>query len=124
MMAFPSFDTTTATWQRRTLRYLGIYLTLALTLVAARYFTQGIRPELREMQKQEASLQTQRDDLEVRVQAASSPQRVQEWAVANGFQRFAESSKTTRDLGAGSTVPHIKNSSASPAAIEVKTQWK
>lgn len=124
MMAFPSFDTTTATWQRRTLRYLVIYLTLALVLVVARYMSQGIRPELREMQKQEAALQTQRDDLEVRVQAASSPQKVQEWAVQNGFQRFAEAVKTTRDLGTGSTVPEMNKPSSSPAAIEVKTQWK
>ena len=123
MMAFPQFDTTTATWQRRTLRYLGIYLTLALLLVAARYFTKDIRPELREAQKQEASLQTQRDDLEVRVQAASSPQKVQEWAVQNGFQRFAESRKSTRDLGAGSSIPEILKPSSTPA-IEVKTQWK
>ncbi|RJF72754.1 hypothetical protein D3875_15600 [Deinococcus cavernae] len=124
-MAFPNFDTTTATWQRRTLRYLGIYLVLALLLVAARYFTQDIRPHLREVQRQEAALQTQRDDLEVRVQAASSPQKVQQWAVQNGLQRFAEkaASATTRDLGAGEAPPETLTPSSTPA-IEVKTQWK
>lgn len=121
MMAFPNFDTTTATWQRRTLRYLTIYLLLALALVAARFFTQHIRPVLREVQKQEETLQAQRDDLEIRVQAATTPQKVQEWAVQNGMQRFAESSKSTRDLGNLPTEPTLPSQ---PSSAEVNTQWK
>lgn len=115
-----NIDTSPATWQRRTLRYLAIYLLLALALVFTRYLTQHIRPALRDAQMQEATLQTERDELEIRVQVASTPQKVQEWAVANGMQRFAEANKTTRDLG-NAAVP------AKPAhqsTLEVKTQWK
>lgn len=124
MMAFPTVDTTTATWQRRTLRYLTIYLLLALALVTARYFTQHIRPQLREVQQQEANLLSQRDELEIRVQAATTPQKVQEWALQSGMQRFAEraASASTRDLGAGETEPQYTPSSSN--AIEVNTQWK
>lgn len=121
MMAFPPIDTSTATWQRRTLRYLSIYLLLALALVAARYFTQHIRPALRDVQKQEATLQAQRDDLEIRVQSASTPQKVQEWAASSGMQRFAESSKSTRDLG---NLPTQLPPTTTPSSVEVNTQWK
>lgn len=121
MMAFLPIDTSTATWQRRTLRYLTIYLLLALALVAARYATQHIRPTLRDAQQQEAALLSQRDNLEIRVQAATTPQKVQEWAVQNGMQRFAESNKSTRDLG---TPPPDTAPPTPPSSVEVKTQWK
>lgn len=127
MMAFPRFphfDTTTATWQRRTVRYLTIYLLLTLALVTARYFTQNIRPALREAQIQEQALQSQRDELEIRVQAASTPQKVQEWASANGMQRFAEKagSATKRDFG--TPLPDPLKLPSSSEALKVNTQWK
>lgn len=124
MMSFPNFDTTTATWQRRTLRYLTIYLLLAAALVTVRYFTQHIRPELREVQTREAELISQRDELEIRVQAATTPQRVQEWALQSGMQRFAEraGSATRSDLGA--EIPDPSPSNTPNTTIEVNTQWK
>lgn len=107
-----SLDTSPATWQRRTLRYLAIYLTLVVALVVLREVTQHIRPTLRDAQSQEATLLTQRDDLEIRVQVATTPQKVQAWAEANGMQRFAEARKTTADL---SGVP-ATSAANSPAA--------
>lgn len=116
-----AFDTTPVTWQRRTLRYLAIYLALALLLVGARYLTQDVRPDLRAAQDREEVLIKQRDTLALRVQAATTPQKVQAWALENGMQRFAESRKTTRDLGASAvTVPP----SAPAPVLEVETQWK
>ncbi len=114
-------DTSPATWQRRTLRYLAIYLFLALSLVALRYSTQHIRPALRDAQDQEAKLLTQRDELEIRVQVATTPQKVQDWATSHGMQRFAESRKQIRDLGNQPLPPTTPPQST---ALEVKTQWK
>ncbi|WP_291425820.1 hypothetical protein [Deinococcus sp.] len=116
-----NFDTAPATWQWRTLRYLSIYLLLAITLIAVRYKTQHVRPNLLDLQKQEATLLTQRDNLEIAVQVAVTPQRIQEWAAANGMIHFAESPKAARDLGQGAplNLPTTNNNT-----IEVKTQWK
>ena len=86
----PRFDLSTATWRARAIRYVVIYLALALALVGARLLTQDVRPTLREAQLREAALTTQRDELEVRVQALGSPQRVREWALQNGMRRFAD----------------------------------
>ena len=122
MTLFPiNIDTSPATWQRRTLRYLAIYLLLALSLVGLRYTTQHIRPALRDAQEQESRLLTQRDELEIRVQVATTPPKVQEWAETHGMQRFAESQKQRRDLGNNALPP-----AAPPvdSAVEVKTQWK
>jgi hypothetical protein len=116
-----AFDTTPVTWQRRTLRYLAIYLALALLLVGARYLSQDVRPDLRAAQLREEELIKERDDLTVRVQAATTPQKVQSWALDNGMQRFAESRKAVRDLGAAAAVPPLADSTP---VLEVKTQWK
>ncbi|MFC5847439.1 hypothetical protein [Deinococcus petrolearius] len=116
-----AFDTTPVTWQRRTLRYLAIYLALALLLVGARYLTQNVRPDLRAAQKREETLVKERDTLALRVQAATTPQKVQAWALENGMQRFAESRKTTRDLAPAA----LTVSPATPAPVlEVETRWK
>ncbi|GAA5502038.1 hypothetical protein Dxin01_01777 [Deinococcus xinjiangensis] len=122
MTLFPlDFDTSPATWQRRTLRYLAIYLVLSLSLVALRYCSQHVRPALRDAQETEAKLLTQRDELEIRVQVATTPQKVQDWAEAHGMQRFAEAHKTVRDLGNQAPPPAPTPVSS---AVEVKTQWK
>lgn len=116
-----NFDTTPVTWQRRTLRYLAIYLALALLLVGARYLTQDVRTDLRAAQNREELLIEQRDDLTVRVQAATTPQKVQTWALENGMQRFAESRKAVRDLGTPAAA--LPPADTAPV-LEVKTQWK
>lgn len=116
-----AFDTTPVTWQRRTLRYLAIYLALAVLLVGARYLTQDVRPDLRAAQQREEDLVKARDTLAVRVQAATTPQKVQAWALANGMQRFAESRKTRQSLG---PVPAPLPTLPGFSTLEVKTQWK
>jgi len=116
----PRFDLSAATWRARAVRYVVIYLALALALVGARLLTQDVRPTLREAQAREAALTTQRDELEIRVQALGSPQRVREWALQNGMRRFAEAPKTTQALK-GVPAPA---SAAAPTTLEVRTEWK
>lgn len=119
-------DTSVTTWQRRALRYLAIYLLLALALVTSRYLTRHVRPNLREAQTQETQLLSQKDQLEIAVQVATTPQKVQEWALSQGMEPFAESSKTVKDFGQdsgrGLAAPPVSPSSSAP--LEVRTQWK
>ncbi|BDP41867.1 hypothetical protein DAETH_18360 [Deinococcus aetherius] len=113
-------DLSAATWRARAIRYVGIYLLLALALVAARYLTQDVRPDLRAAQEREAALTTQRDELELRVQALGNPQRVRDWAFANGMRRFAEASKTTAELtGVPAPAPLPARTT-----VEVTTVWR
>ncbi|OLV17961.1 hypothetical protein [Deinococcus marmoris] len=91
-------DLTEATWRGRAIRYVAIYLALALLLVGARYLTQDIRPALRVVQDQEAKLLTQRNDLAVGVQTLENPQRIRDWAFANGMIRFAEAPKESQAI--------------------------
>ncbi|CAM3611097.1 Cell division protein FtsL [Deinococcus saxicola] len=93
-----SMDLTEATWRGRAIRYVAIYLALALLLVGARYLTQDIRPALRVAQDQEAKLLTQRNDLAVTVQTLENPQRIRDWAFANGMIRFAEAPKESQAI--------------------------
>ncbi|MFK7603842.1 hypothetical protein ACI3L1_16695 [Deinococcus sp. SM5_A1] len=93
-----SMDLTEATWRGRAIRYVAIYLALALLLVGARYLTQDIRPALRVAQDQEAKLLTQRNDLAVGVQALENPQRIRDWAFDNGMIRFAEAPKEAQAI--------------------------
>ncbi|WP_179944613.1 hypothetical protein [Deinococcus radiopugnans] len=93
-----SLDLTEATWRGRAVRYVLIYLALALALVGARYFTQDIRPALRAVQEREATLLTQRNDLAVQVQTLENPQRIRDWAFANGMVRFAEAPKESQAI--------------------------
>ncbi|SMB92220.1 hypothetical protein [Deinococcus hopiensis] len=119
-MTVSRFDFSLATWQSRAIRYMVIYLLLALALVASRYLTQDIRPSLRAAQDREAKLITARDELEVEVQRLSSPQRVRDWASQNGLRSFAEAPKTKQSI-TGVTPPP-------PAPVrttlEVNTEWK
>jgi len=89
-------DLSEATWRGRAIRYVLIYLALALALVGLRYYTQDIRPALRAVQEREATLLTQRNDLAVRVQTLENPQRIRDWAFANGMIRFAEAPKESQ----------------------------
>lgn len=91
-------DLSEATWRGRAVRYVLIYLALALALVGARYLTQDIRPALRAVQEREATLLTRRNDLAVRVQALENPQRIRDWAFANGMVRFAEAPKEAQAI--------------------------
>lgn len=91
-------DLSEATWRGRAIRYVVIYLALALALIGARYFTQEIRPVLRAAQDREAELLTRRNDLAVQVQILENPQRIRDWAFANGMVRFAEAAKETQAI--------------------------
>lgn len=145
-----SLDLTEATWRGRAVRYVLIYLALALALVGARYFTQDIRPALRAVQEREATLLTQRNDLAVQVQTLENPQRIRDWAFANGMVRFAEAPKESqailplpppgrRDAAAtpkpaapGFAPPAPTSSPVQPPrppaqpdnTVEVRTQWR
>lgn len=145
-----SLDLTEATWRGRAVRYVLIYLALALALVGARYFTQDIRPALRAVQEREATLLTQRNDLAVQVQTLENPQRIRDWAFANGMVRFAEAPKesqailplpppgrkdaaaTPKPAAPGSAPPAPTSSPVQPPrppaqpdnTVEVRTQWR
>ncbi|QLG12527.1 hypothetical protein HLB42_12230 [Deinococcus sp. D7000] len=145
-----SLDLTEATWRGRAVRYVLIYLALALALVGARYFTQDIRPALRAVQEREATLLTQRNDLAVQVQTLENPQRIRDWAFANGMVRFAEAPKESQAIlplpppgrkDAAATPKPAAPDSAPPAhtsspvqpprppaqpdnTVEVRTQWR
>ncbi len=118
-------DLSEATWRGRAIRYVLIYLALALALVGARYFTQDIRPSLRAVQDREAALLIQRNDLAVRVQTLENPQRIRDWAFANGMIRFAEAPKESQAFlplpppgqpKAGVSADAVKGDSANPDA--------
>ncbi|GGK13778.1 hypothetical protein GCM10008955_03890 [Deinococcus malanensis] len=129
MMARPpagrwsSLDLSFVTWRGRAVRYVLIYLALAVALVGVRMGTQQIRPGLISAQEREAELISQRDDLQLRIQILENPQLIRDWAFANGMQRFAQApNKTMQDL------PPAPTMAARPAApkrtVEVRTQWK
>ncbi|WP_216319195.1 hypothetical protein [Deinococcus aestuarii] len=113
-------DLSAATWRARAIRYVAIYLLLALALVTARSLTQEVRPTLRAAQEREAALTTERDELELRVQALGNPQRVRDWAFANGMRRFAEAPKKTAELtGVPAPAPLPARTT-----VEVTTAWR
>lgn len=123
-LRWPVFDTSVAVWRARAIRYVLIYLSLVLALVVARSLTQDIRPNLLAAQEREAALTTQRDDLTVRVQALETPQRVRDWAFANGMRRFADApnkdTQTIEPVGSQSSAV----GTTQPRQVEVRTQWK
>lgn len=113
-------DVSVATWRARAVRYLAIYLALALLLVGARALTQDVRPTLRAAQDREAQLTTQRDELELRVQTLTGSARVRDWALANGMRRFAGSTTTTGRFGSVKLPPPL----IPRTTLEVQTEWK
>lgn len=118
------------------MRYVLIYVLLALVLVGVRYVTHDVRVQLRAAADREEVLIAQRDTLEVQVQALTTPQRIREWAFAEGMRRFAEAPKVTADLPTIPLPPTLTSSppesgdaglSLSPVpqtTLEVRTQWK
>ncbi|MFC4427510.1 hypothetical protein [Deinococcus navajonensis] len=114
-------DVSFATWRGRAVRYVLIYLALALVLVGVRAATQQIRPALREAQAREAALISQRDDLQLRIQTLESPQLIRDWAFANGMRRFAQAPKTVQQLPPAPVSPRQP---APQRTVEVRTQWK
>ncbi|GGM01887.1 hypothetical protein [Deinococcus aerophilus] len=123
----PTLDLSVTTWRNRAIRYVLIYLALALALVVTRALTQHIRPDLRTAEARQAALTTQRDDLTVQLQGLENPQRIRDWALANGMRRFAEVPKTTQEIQP--LPPALPTSLTPPASapgttVEVKTQWK
>lgn len=139
MIARLTMDTSAATWRGRAMRYVLIYVLLALVLVGVRYATQDVRVNLRAAADREQGLIAQRDSLELQVQALTTPQRIREWAFSQDMRRFAETVKVTADIPAfplpanlSSSPPDSSTSapSSSPSApvsqtpLEVRTQWK
>lgn len=115
-------DLSFVTWRGRAVRYVLIYLALAVALVGLRMGTQQIRPGLITAQQREAALISQRDDLQLRIQILENPQLIRDWAFANGMQRFAQAPKTMQDLPpAPSTATRV---AAPKRTVEVRTQWK
>ncbi|GAA0517182.1 hypothetical protein [Deinococcus depolymerans] len=114
-------DTSLPTWRGRAVRYVLIYLLMVVTLVTVRAATQQVRPALREAQAREAVLTTRRDDLAIELQTLENPQRLRDWAFANGMQRLTDAAKVTEKIGGVRPVP-------APAAperrVEVSVQWK
>ncbi len=117
----PDLDLTLPTWRARAVRYLLIYVALVVALISVRASTSGVRPALREAQQQEQTLITQRDNLALQLQALETPQRIGEWARANGMQLFAVAPKSTADL---TGLPDVPLPTPAPRRVEVKTQWK
>ena len=114
-------DTSLPTWRGRAVRYVLIYLLMVLALVTVRAATQQVRPDLKEAQAREAALTTQRDDLALQLQVLENPQRLRDWAFANGMQRFTDAAKETGKIGG------VKGAAPAPAAprqVEVSVQWK
>ena len=123
-LAWPTLDTSPATWRGRALRYLVIYLLLLLALVAVRYMNRDVRPTLRAAGEQERLLLTQREELALEVQSLSNVQRIREWAFKSGMHRFAEADKTSQTIEparAGSTSAVLPSP---PRTVEVRTEWK
>lgn len=129
MIARLKMDTNAATWRGRAMRYVLIYLLLTLVLVGMRYATQNVRVELRAAAAREEELIVVRDELEVRVQALTTPQRIREWAFSQGMRRFAETPKVRADmpvfvLPARLNAPGSAAASAPQTRLEVRTQWR
>ncbi|MFN4249381.1 MULTISPECIES: hypothetical protein [unclassified Deinococcus] len=114
-------DTSLPTWRGRAVRYVLIYLLMVLALVTVRAATQGVRPALKEAQAREAALTTQRDDLALQLQVLENPQRLRDWAFANGMQRFTDAAKETGKIGG---VKAAAPAPAAPRRVEVSVQWK
>lgn len=119
-MTLSRLDLSLATWQARAVRYVSIYLVLALVLVAARYLTQDVRPDLRAAQQREAALTAERDELEVSVQRLNNPQRIRDWAGQHGLRPFAEAPKNNEPLLSVSAPAPIPVQTT----LEVYTEWK
>lgn len=138
MIARLTMDTSAATWRGRAMRYVLIYVLLALVLVGVRYATHDVRVNLRAAADREKVLIAQRDALEVQVQALTTPQRIREWAFAQGMRRFAEAEpKLSADIPAfplpanlTSSPPEsssnlgLNSAPVSQSRLEVRTQWK
>lgn len=114
-------DTSGDVWQRRAVRYLMLYGLLALVLLGIRSVTYPVRPHLRQLQQLEAELLTQKDRLEIEVQVATTPQRIAEWAEAQGMKAFALMPKTPQpELSRGSVSPPV----LPPPVVQLSTEWQ
>lgn len=114
-------DASFQTWQRRALRYLALFTLLVLVLVGMRMATYSVRPQLRDLQKLEADLLAQKDQLEIEVQVATTPQRIARWAESNGMTPFAVMPKQAQ--------PKLSTHSAQPPvlpqpAVKLSTDWQ
>ena len=109
-------------WRARALRYAALYVVLAGALLGLRYATQHTYPQLRELRKSVATLQAQRDELELQVQTLTTGPRVLEWASQQGMRPYAQMPKTTADIAPLPAPPAAPT--PAPARLEVNVQWK
>lgn len=119
-MTFPSISWNPELWRARALRYTLIYLLLACVLVALRYQTREVYPDLRALRAERAQLAEQKQALELDVQARTSSAVVREWALANDMTPF---SRAHKDTAAFDPLPApVPVAPARP--LEVHTRWK
>lgn len=117
-------DTSLPTWRARAVRYLLIYIALVVALVSVRSGTSGVRPALREARDREGQLITQRDNLALQLQALENPQRVRDWAFANGMRRVADAPKDVQTFPVQKVNDAVPGMGAAQPTLEVRTEWK
>lgn len=114
-------NTDAALWRGRVMRYMLIYLLMAVTLVITRHFTQDIRPTLRNLEQQEGQLITELHELEIAYQAKVPPQKIKKWARENNMVPFANAYKEKQSFEPGVLLP---KPIYSHPKIEVEYQWR
>ena len=114
--------TDTFTWRARALRYTLIFVLLAAALVALRYQTRGVRPELRALTQQRVMLQQQKAALELAAQRVTSPGRVRDWALSGGMKPFSQAAKDEASFAATPAPAALPD--PTPPRVEVRTQWR
>ncbi len=107
-------------WRSRALRYTSLYVLLAAALLGLRYATRATYPHLRELRSNVATLQSQRDALEIEVQTLTTGPRLLEWASANGMLPYAQASKTSADIAPLPPPPPPHTGQA----LSITTRWK
>lgn len=114
-------NTDAALWRGRAMRYMLIYLLVAIALITTRHFTQDIRPTLRNLETQEGLLIKQRNELELEYQSKITPQKVKKWAREHNMVPFADTDKETQTFDSGFRFPKPIRSKQS---VEVHYQWR
>ena len=117
-------DLSPVTWRKRAIRYLLIWLALVSALITMRYFTYPIRSELLLSNKKQKELLTQRDALIVEVQVLDGSQRTRDWAINNGFRRFAQTPRSFQSLAPQKRLVDVAGIQNTPQILEMNTQWR
>ncbi len=109
-------------WRARALRYTLIFVLLAAALVALRYQTREVRPQLRELTRQRVLLQQQKAALELAAQRVTSPSRVRDWALVGGMKPFSQAAKNGASFAESPEPPALP--APTTPRVEVRTTWK